>query len=149
MELADLVGVRGELADLAAPEHDRRDHVPGAGGVVVEQPEHGVLAQREPDLLEQLAAAGLGDGLARVGAAAGQRPLPGVPAQGGGPPGEQEGEPVGEAGAARGDQRDRDGGALQVRALDRPPLEPRQPLLDGRAQLRDATTTRCHAPDSA
>ena len=53
---AHLVGVRAQVAAPAGPQHDRRDDVAGAGLVVVEQPEHGVGAERHAELLVELAA---------------------------------------------------------------------------------------------
>ena len=59
----------------AAPEHHRRDHVARAGGVVVEQPEDGAVAQRHAQLLVQLAPGSVDGVFALVEPTAGQRPL--------------------------------------------------------------------------
>src|SRR5262245_1079600 len=79
----DLRGIRGERPGSGRPEDDRSDHEAGARRIVVEDAEDGLLVEAEPQLLMQLAQGRRVRALPRVDAAAGERPLPGVSAQGG------------------------------------------------------------------
>jgi hypothetical protein len=63
---------------LPSPDHDRRNAEPGAGRVVVEQPEDAVFAVPEPDLLLELAECGTCGVFPLVDPASWKRPLPAV-----------------------------------------------------------------------
>ena len=90
MHRGDLRRIGHDIGAGADPDHHGRNQIARAGRVIVEQAEHITLPEADAELFMQLAQRGLRLRLALVAAPAGQRPLRGVRAQGGGTAGQQE-----------------------------------------------------------
>jgi hypothetical protein len=113
----DFGGVRDNGLRRIGPDHDWRDQIAGAGRIIVEQAEHGILIERETKLFPELAQCRLHLRLAGIAAAARQGPLRAMTAQARGTPRQQE---SGIVSAVRGGtKRNRDGGAFQLARLAR------------------------------
>src|SRR5262245_15198531 len=119
MKTRHLVGIRFEILGGARPDDHRGDDEARPGPVVVQQAEHGVLTQLQPDFFTQLAQRCASRALPGVHAATRQRPLARVGAQRRRPPREEK------AGASRvvGQQDRGDGGWTMTVGGEGTPVE--------------------------
>ncbi len=90
VDAGHFAGIRHQLPGRTAPDHHRCHHEAGPGREIVQSPENGVRRQRQSHFLLEFAQRTDLRCLARIEAAAGERPLPGMASQMTGPTGEDQ-----------------------------------------------------------